>query len=203
VPYLPIDPADIGRDYETDVIRINSQSGKGGIGYILETQFKLDLPTKMREVFGYYIKNISDREHRELTPEEIRDIFMSDFTNVETPLDVCQTSFGSTDGGQVEGEVEVSLRGTTQIYAVEGIGGLNCVSKAIKLATGLDFALESYFEHAVDERSTSTAASYVSISIDEKIYWGAGLDSDIFLSSVKALVSAVNALLSDQNENNR
>ena len=203
VPYLPIDPADIGRDYETDVIRINSQSGKGGIGYILETQFKFDLPTKMREVFGYYIKNISDREHRELTPEEIRDIFMSDFTNVETPLDVCQTSFGSTDGGQVEGEVEVSLRGTTQIYAVEGIGGLNCVCKAIKLATGLDFALESYFEHAVDERSTSKAASYVSISIDEKIYWGAGLDSDIFLSSVKALVSAVNALLSDQNENTR
>ncbi len=199
VPYLPIDPADIGREYEADVIRINSQSGKGGIGYILETQFKLNLPAKMRETFGYHVKSISDREHRELSPEDVHDIFLRDFTNLDKPLDVLETSFGSTDDGQVEGQVEVSYDGKTQIYTVGGIGGLNCVSKAIKLASGMDFALETYIEHALDERSTSKAASYVSISRKGKTYWGAGIDSDIFISSVKALVSAVNELLKTEN----
>ena len=202
VPYLPIDPADIGREYEADVIRINSQSGKGGIGYILETQFKLNLPAKMRETFGYHVKSISDHEHRELSPDDVHDIFLRDFTNLDTPLDVLQTSFGSTDDGQVEGNVEVSYNGKTEVYTVDGIGGLNCVSKAIKLASGTDFALETYVEHALDERSTSKAASYVSISRNGKTYWGAGIDSDIFVSSVKALVSAVNVFLKTENKSN-
>ena len=202
VPYLPIDPADIGREYEADVIRINSQSGKGGIGYILETQFKLNLPAKMRETFGYHVKSISDREHRELSPDDVHNIFLRDFTNLDTPLDVIQTSFGSTDDGQVEGNVEVSYGGKTEVYTVDGIGGLNCVSKAIKLASGTDFALETYVEHALDERSTSKAASYVSISRNGKTYWGAGIDSDIFLSSVKALVSAVNVFLKTEKKSN-
>ena len=202
VPYLPIDPADIGREYEADVIRINSQSGKGGIGYILETQFKLNLPAKMRETFGYHVKSISDREHRELSPDDVHDIFLRDFTNLDAPLDVLQTSFGSTDDGQVEGNVEVSYNGKTEVYTVDGIGGLNCVSKAIKLASGTDFALETYIEHALDERSTSKAASYVSISRNGKTYWGAGIDSDIFVSSVKALVSAVNVFLKNENKSN-
>ena len=202
VPYLPIDPADIGREYEADVIRINSQSGKGGIGYILETQFKLNLPAKMRETFGYHVKSISDHEHRELSPDDVHDIFLRDFTNLDTPLDVLQTSFGSTDDGQVEGNVEVSYNGKTEVYTVDGIGGLNCVSKAIKLASGTDFALETYVEHALDERSTSKAASYVSISRNGKTYWGAGIDSDIFVSSVKALVSAVNVFLKTEKKSN-
>ena len=202
VPYLPIDPADIGREYEADVIRINSQSGKGGIGYILETQFKLNLPAKMRETFGYHVKSISDHEHRELSPDDVHDIFLRDFTNLDAPLDVLQTSFGSTDDGQVEGNVEVSYNGKTEVYTVDGIGGLNCVSKAIKLASGTDFALETYIEHALDERSTSKAASYVSISRNGKTYWGAGIDSDIFVSSVKALVSAVNVFLKNENKSN-
>ena len=202
VPYLPIDPADIGREYEADVIRINSQSGKGGIGYILETQFKLNLPAKMRETFGYHVKSISDREHRELSPDDVHNIFLRDFTNLDTPLDVIHTSFGSTDDGQVEGNVEVSYGGKTEVYTVDGIGGLNCVSKAIKLASGTDFALETYVEHALDERSTSKAASYVSISRKGKTYWGAGIDSDIFVSSVKALVSAVNVFLKTEKKSN-
>ncbi len=195
VPYLPIDPADIGRAYEADVIRINSQSGKGGIGYILETQFKLNLPPKMRETFGYHVKSISDREHRELSPWEVKDIFLRDFTNLTTYLNVLKTSFDAPVDGRVEGEVQVEYADDVATFKVGGNGSLNCVSKAIKLATGKDFALETYVEHAVDERSTSKAASYVSISCDGKIYWGAGIDSDIFVSSVKALVSAVNKLL--------
>ena len=200
VPYLPIDPADIGRAYEADVIRINSQSGKGGIGYILETQFKLNLPPKMRETFGYHVKSISDHEHRELSPWEVKDIFLRDFTNLTTYLNVLKTSFDAPIDGRVEGEVQVEYAGDVGTFRVGGNGGLNCVSKAIKLATGRDFALETYVEHAVDERSTSKAASYVSISCDGRTYWGAGIDSDIFVSSVKALVSAVNGLLKSENK---
>ncbi|MBR4943180.1 MAG: 2-isopropylmalate synthase, partial [Clostridia bacterium] len=97
VPYLPIDPADVGRVYEADVIRINSQSGKGGIGYVLETRFKLLLPPKMREIFGYHIKGISDREHRELTPEEVHDIFLRDFVNLKNKISVINTEWEDVD----------------------------------------------------------------------------------------------------------
>ena len=192
VPYLPIDPADVGRVYEADVIRINSQSGKGGIGYILETKFKLNLPPKMREVFGYHVKSVSDREHRELMPQEVYDIFVKDFVNIDNKLSVTKTEFGSKTDGFVKGKVTVVYRGEEQVVEVEGNGGLNCVSSAIKKVTGKEYLVESYFEHALEQRSTSTAASYVSVSLNGKTYWGAGIDSDIFLSSVKALVSAVN-----------
>ena len=105
VPYLPIDPADLGRVYEADVIRINSQSGKGGIGYILETQFKLVLPPKMREVFGYHVKSISDHAHKELFPQEVYDIFMKDFVNVEDKLQVVNATYEEVDKERVCGVV--------------------------------------------------------------------------------------------------
>ena len=192
VPYLPIDPSDVGRVYEADVIRINSQSGKGGIGYILETQFKLNLPPKMREVFGYHIKSVSDHEHRELLPQEVYDIFLRDFVNLDSGLSVLKTEFGTKTDGFVKGTVTARYQGKEYTLQVAGNGGLNCVSSAIKKITGKDYRVESYFEHALTQRSNSTAASYVSVSLDGKTYWGAGIDSDIFLSSVKALVSAVN-----------
>lgn len=192
VPYLPIDPSDVGRVYEADVIRINSQSGKGGIGYILETQFKLNLPPKMREVFGYHIKSVSDHEHRELLPQEVYEIFLRDFVNLDDRLTVLKTQFGAKTDGFVKGKVTAKYKRKKYVLEVEGNGGLNCVSSAIKKITGKEYRVESYFEHALEQRSTSTAASYVSVSLDGKTYWGAGIDSDIFLSSVKALVSAVN-----------
>ena len=195
VPYLPIDPADVGRVYEADVIRINSQSGKGGIGYILETQFKLNLPPKMREAFGYHVKSISDHEHRELSPQEVHDIFFRDFVNLTSPLAVGKTAFENKENGKVIGEVKIDYLDDVGTFAVEGSGGLDCVSNAIKIATGLDYTLDSYVEHALEEKSSSKAASYVSISLDGKTYWGAGVDGDIFVSSVKALSSAVNKLL--------
>ena len=195
VPYLPIDPADVGRVYEADVIRINSQSGKGGIGYILETQFKLNLPPKMRETFGYHVKSISDHEHRELSPTEVHDIFLRDFVNLQNVLSVGKTSFKTLQAEDVQGKVSLTYLGKEKTYEVQGNGGLDCVSNAIRKATGKAFALESYVEHALEEKSTSKAASYVSISFENKTYWGAGIDSDIFVSSVKALTSAVNKML--------
>ena len=195
VPYLPIDPADVGRVYEADVIRINSQSGKGGIGYILETQFKLVLPPKMREVFGYHVKSISDHAHKELSPQEVYGIFMKDFVNVREKLKVVNANYEDVSADTVRGNVEIEYLGNTASVVVEGNGRLDCVSNAIKQVTGIDYVLESYVQHALEEKSTAKAASYVSISVNGKTSWGTGIHSDIMTSSVRALETAVNRIL--------
>ena len=199
VPYLPIDPTDVGRVYEADVIRINSQSGKGGIGYILETQFNLNLPPKMRETFGYHVKNISDHEHRELLPKEVYDIFMRDFVNVSSPLNIKRATYADIPDGNIEGVVTVECFGKTNTVASFGNGRLDCASDAIKKVTGKNYSLEAYTQHAIEGKTSSRAASYVSIVLDGKTYWGTGIDSDIGTSSMKALVSAVNKMLTDNN----
>ena len=195
VPYLPIDPADVGRVYEADVIRINSQSGKGGIGYILETQFKLVLPPKMRETFGYHVKSISDHAHKELSPQEVYEIFMRDFVNVQDKLKVVNADYKTVEADKVLGKVEIEYLGKTQAVEVAGNGRLDCVSNAIKKVVDKDYLLESYVQHALEEKSSSQAASYVCIVADGKPYWGTGIHADIMTSSVKALVTAVNKML--------
>ena len=195
VPYIPLDPADVGRVYEADVIRINSQSGKGGIGYILETQFKLILPPKMREQFGYHVKSISDHEHRELSANEVHDIFNRDFVNLRDKLNVLEAGYEETEHG-VKGKIVIEYDGKAVTVDVEGNGRLDCVSSAIKEVTGKTFVLENYVEHALEEKSSSKAASYICIVSEGKSYWGAGIHTDIMTSSVRALVSAVNRLLS-------
>ena len=197
VPYLPIDPTDVGRAYEADVIRINSQSGKGGIGYVMETQYGLILPPKMREVFGYHVKSISDRAHRELMPDEVHSIFLKDFVNIETPVSIRNAVYTERDGG-VLANMTISIDGKSVSVNSEGNGRLDSVSNALKAALGIDFVLESYTEHATEEKSTAKAASYVSISHGGKVFWGAGIDSDIIVSSVKALVSSFNLLISSK-----
>ena len=195
VPYLPIDPTDIGRVYEADVIRINSQSGKGGIGYIMETQFKLNLPPKMREAFGYHVKSISDHEHRELQPKEVYDIFMNDFVNIDAPVNVLKAVYLDLPEGNIVGNVRISYNGKDHEVSSVGNGRLDSVSGAIKTVIGKDYTLETYTQHALDGKTTSKAASYVSISADGKTFWGTGIDSDVSTSSIKALLSAVNKML--------
>ncbi len=196
VPYLPLDPTDVGRAYEADVIRINSQSGKGGIGYIMETQFKLSLPPKMREAFGYHIKDISDKGHRELAPTEVYDIFMRDFVNLQDAVSVKRTQFMEL-GDKIEAAVEVVCGGESREVRSSGNGRLDCVSNAIKSALGKDYTLDGYSQHALEGKTSSEAASYVSIvAEDGKTYFGCGIDGDVGASSVKALVSAVNRMLS-------
>ena len=194
VPYLPIDPTDVGRVYEADVIRINSQSGKGGIAYVLETQFKLNLPPKMRESFGYQVKSVSDRAHSELKPIEVYDIFLKNYVNISEPINVVRSTFNETADG-IEGNIVISYNGKPISVDSKGNGRLDCVSNALKSVTGMDYSLESYTQHAIEEKTTSKAASYVSIVKDGKTYWGTGIDSDISASSVKALLSAVNKIM--------
>ena len=194
VPYLPIDPTDVGRVYEADVIRINSQSGKGGIGYILETQFNHNLPPKMREAFGYHVKSISDHEHRELLPKEVYDIFIRDFVNVTTSVEIKDSSFTDVEGGR-RAECRIIYNGEEKTVVATGNGRLDAVSNAIKSVTGIDYVLENYSQHALEGKTTSEAASYVSIISNGKTYYGAGIDSDIIVASIKALVSAINIML--------
>ena len=195
VPYLPIDPTDVGRVYEADVIRINSQSGKGGIGYILETQFKLNLPPKLREHFGYHVKSISDREHRELMPSEVYDIFMRDYVNQDSHLKLLKSSYIELDDGNIEGNVLLEYNGKSIGVVSVGNGRLDSVGGAIKSALNVDFSLDTYTQHAIEGKTSAKAAAYVAISSNGKTFWGAGIDSDIGASSVKALISAVNAML--------
>ena len=191
VPYLPIDPSDVGRMYEADVIRINSQSGKGGIGYLLEQQFGIDMPPKMREDFGYLIKGISDHEHRELQPKEIYEVFCREYVNVLEPCRVDSVKF--TERGGMFAEVGLKVNGVSHPATAVGTGRLDAVSNAIKDSTGIHYTLVNYTEHAMTKGSTSDAMAYVGIiNGSGKIVWGAGRHNDIITASVNALVSAIN-----------
>ena len=197
VPYLPIDPTDVGRVYEADVIRINSQSGKGGIGYLLEKSYSLNLPPKMREEFGYHVKSVSDHAHKELAPSEVYEIFMRDYINVSGRLSVLSASYRQENG--ITADVEVLFDGKSHKVTSVGNGRLDAVSSAIKSVIGDVYTLETYSEHAIEDSTKSRAASYVSVKgTDGKVYWGAGVDEDIIVSSIKALVCAVNRMFASQ-----
>lgn len=200
VPYLPIDPTDLGREYEADVIRINSQSGKGGIGYILEQQYGYDLPPKMREDFGYLVKSVSDHKHKELMPNEVYDIFCDKYMNIETKVKVIESHYVQQPQGIITAFVTAKIEGMTKVgtYTAKGNGRLDAVSNALKEALKLDYTIITYQEHAIEKASTSQAVSYVGIESNGKTYWGAGRQSDIINSSINALVSAINKLLEDK-----
>ena len=192
VPYLPIDPKDVGREYETDVIRINSQSGKGGIGYLLEHNFGYDLPPKMREHVGYTVKSYSDHSHKELLPDEVLDIFTKEYVNINAPLSLVDYHFVRS-GEVIKAYVTVDLNGEVKDISAEGNGRLDAVSNALKKSLGISYSNLTYTEHALNLGSSSQAVSYVGITDDAgKISWGAGIHDDIIASSIYALFSAIN-----------
>lgn len=193
VPYLPIDPKDIGREYEGDIIRINSQSGKGGIGYVLQLKYGLDLPPKMREHFGYCVKNVSDQQQKELLPDEIYDIFQKEYVNIKTPVEFVKYRFTDDDDFQTV----VTIRTGNEVKEITGTGNgrLDAISNALQTHLGLDYSDLSYKEHALETGSKSQAVSYIGIKASNgSVHWGCGIDVDIMTSSVKALFSAVNQM---------
>ena len=190
-PYIPVDPHDIGRTYDADVIRINSQSGKGGIGFVLEQNYGYNLPPKMREALGYKVKSVSDHSHKELSAGEVLHIFEDTFLNRRKPLNVIEAHFAQVNG--ITATVTLDLNGQRKVVTSVGNGRLDAVANAIQSATGMEFHLENYSEHSLDEGSTSRAASYVGLTWgDGTVTWGAGTDTDIIVAGVKALVSAIN-----------
>ena len=191
VPYLPIDPTDVGRNYDADVIRINSQSGKGGVGYILETKYGLNLPPKMREAMGYATKAVSDHSHKELHPDEIFELFKETFENVKKPLDIQKVHF--QQNGHITTQVTSSFEGRVITTEANGNGRLDAVSNALKKAYDMQYTLVSYTEHALEMSTSSKAIAYVGIQKpDGSLSWGAGVDSDIIRASIDALVTAIN-----------
>ena len=192
VPYLLIDPTDVGRNYDADVIRINSQSGKGGVGYILETKYGLNLPPKMREAMGYAAKGVSDHLHKELHPDEIFDLFKKTFENVGQPYSINEVHFQQTSEG-ITTKVISTFNGKTITTEAVGNGRLDAVSNALKKAYELKYSLEVYQEHALERSSSSKAIAYVGIKKpDGTMAWGAGVDPDIIRASIDALVTAIN-----------
>ncbi len=200
VPYLPINPQDVGRNYDADVIRINSQSGKGGVGYILQQRFGLNLPPKMREDMGYTAKAVSDHLHKELLPEEIFELFKKTYEDVTIPYNITEVHFKQNPEG-IEAEVHtVDRSGEAQITHAMGNGRLDAVSNALRACYDLEYSLTTYSEHALEQSSRSQAIAYVGIQKpDGKTAWGAGVDPDIIRASINALLTAINNSLADEN----
>lgn len=190
VPYLAIDPKDVGREYEGDVIRINSQSGKGGIGYLMEQKFGIDMPPKMRENFGYAVKSVSDHKHKELMPDEIYEIFKERYVNKTDYFKVEEAHYAQTNG--ITASVSVAYNGKTIAREASGNGRLDAVSNAVKDAMGIKYTIVAYKEHALEHGSSSEAAAYVGIETENGVFWGTGIHTDIIVASVNALVSAIN-----------
>ena len=195
VPYLPIDPQDVGREYQTDVIRINSQSGKGGVGFILQENYGLDLPPKFKEAMGYAAKGVSDRTHKELKPAEVYRVFVEQFVENRGVFDVPECHFKQLPDG-ISAAVTVMEKGkNSQVVNAKGNGRLDAVTNALKSYFNIDFVLTTYEQRALSEKSDSDALSFVGLEKDGKHYWGAGVDEDIIQSSINALVSALNNYL--------
>jgi len=191
VPYIPIDPKDIGRTYDADVIRVNSQSGKGGIGYLLEQSFGYNLPAKMREHFSYMCKHISDAGHKELRPDEVFAIFAEHYLNLESGIIVTDFDF-MRENESVKINITFEKNGEETELEAEGNGTLSAVSIALRAYTGVPYTLQVFTQHSMQGQGAhSVAASYIGLeSEDGTIYWGAGTDTDVITASTKALLGA-------------
>ena len=193
VPYLPIDPMDVGREYDGDVIRINSQSGKGGIGYLLEKKYGFQLPAKLKEAFGYPVKGKSDHLHKELSPSEVLTIFQDTYVNIDAPIKLVEVHFTQVPGKGIETKLTIERNGVLKHYSGAGNGRLDAVSNAIMKHFDIDYSIISYEEHSLQLGSNSQAVAYVGIETeDKKVTWGSGIHDDIIDASVLALISAVN-----------
>ncbi|MCI8390585.1 MAG: 2-isopropylmalate synthase [Roseburia sp.] len=197
VPYLPIDPKDVGREYESDVIRINSQSGKGGVAFILKQNFGISLPDKMKEEVGYLIKGVSDRRHQELAAKAIYRIFEEHYVDVRDVFSIPECHFEQKNG--ITAQVTIEQNKEHRVIETSGNGRLDAVSNAIKMYFGISYELSTYEEHAISAGSSSKAAAYVEILCQGRHYWGVGIDEDIITSSIAALVTAANKMARSEN----
>ena len=191
VPYIPIDPKDIGRTYDADVIRVNSQSGKGGIGYLLEQAYGYNLPAGMREHFSYLCKDISDKEHKELKPDEVFTIFTEHYLDLPSGIEVTDFDF-IRENDTVRINITFKRDGEETELEAEGNGTLSAINNALSRYTGESYTLQVFTQHSLQgEGSHSVAASYIGLENEKgETFWGAGSDTDVITASTKALLSA-------------
>ncbi len=192
VPYLPIDPLDVGRNYDP-IIRINSQSGKGGVAYILETNYSLTVPKTMQQDFGPIVTAESVRKDKELTPSEIYDLFLDTYY-VREPMKVEYYTEHATDD-KVEISVRLIINGEEKTFEGEGNGIVDAFCKILNREFGLSFNVAHYSEHAMEYGNASKAITYIQIfDSEQKAHFGVGISTNIAKSSLRAIMSAVNKI---------
>ena len=193
VPYLPIDPAHVGRTYQ-DVIRVNSQSGKGGVAYVMKNNFGLDLPRRLQIEFSQVIQSITD-EGGEILPETIKKTFDETYLHTTQPFTYLghKSTFDSESSDLSTVSATLNVSGEKQTITGEGNGPLSAFKTALATECGLDLTLVDYQEHAVGTGADATAAAYVEIeAADRRVYWGVGMNPNIVTASFHALLSAIN-----------
>jgi len=200
VPYLPIDPSDVGRTYES-IIRINSQSGKGGVAYVMEKEFGFRMPKAMHPEFGKIIQGVTEKEGRELRHAEIYNAFEKEYLAVRTPYElkafnvVKRHVSANDEASHAAVEAILLVNGHEVTVAAAGNGPLDAFCSALKNGVTGEFKLSSYDEHALNGGSSAKAAAYIELeSPDGKVSWGAGVDTDIIIASIKAVLSSLNRL---------
>ena len=193
VPYLAIDPEDIGRDYEA-IIRINSQSGKGGVAYILERDFGLDLPKAMHPEVGMVVNDTADQGSRELSPQEVHEVFIQEYVNLKAPMELLSIEREDySQSGEVKVDAEIRMNGKSTRATGTGNGPISAFVDALEQEGYKDFQLLDYRQHSIGGGSKTKAAAYIQIKNDDgSVSFGCGINANIELAGLRALVSAFN-----------
>jgi 2-isopropylmalate synthase len=194
VPYLPIDPKDIGRSYEA-VIRVNSQSGKGGVAYVMKAEHQLDLPRRLQIEFSGVVQSVTDGEGGEIEPDRMGELFRAEYLDRIAPLALNSVHTSSAAGERDALDVGVYVDGDHRLLAGVGNGPIDAFVDALA-RIGHDVRVLDYAEHALSSGTDATAAAYVECAIGGDVYWGVGIDPNIVTASLRAVVSAVNRSVS-------
>jgi 2-isopropylmalate synthase len=197
VPYLPIDPADLGRDYEA-IIRVNSQSGKGGVAYLMETEHSLELPRGLQVEFAQKVQSITDARGDELTPDELLAAFHDHYLAHVTPYELGSYTHTSSDTDSIVAVLRID--GETREVSGSGNGPIAALVDAFEREFGIVVHLRDYHEHAMSAAADATAAAYIEAEIDEDVVWGVGVHPSIVTASLRAVVNAVNRALALRRE---
>ncbi|UUV27771.1 2-isopropylmalate synthase [Amycolatopsis roodepoortensis] len=190
VPYLPIDPKDIGRNYEA-VIRVNSQSGKGGVAYIMKAEHQLDLPRRLQIEFSKVVQRHTDTEGGEVDPTTMWNAFSAEYLELKTPLELVRQHVRDNGDGEYDITATVRVEGDEHEVTGRGNGPIAAFFDALS-TVGFDLRLLDYSEHTLSPGDDARAASYIECAISDRVYWGIGIDPSIVTASLRAVVSAVN-----------
>ena len=195
VPYLPIDPHDLGRTYEA-IIRVNSQSGKGGIAYLMQTEHHLDLPRGLQVDFAQKVQAVTDLHGSELTADELLALFHDHYLGHVTPYELVSYTHSSSDGDRIVAELTVD--GRTRTIEGEGNGPIAAFVDAFSRGFDIEVRLRDYHEHALSAAADATAAAYIEAEIDDEPVWGVGLHPSIVSASLRAVTNAVNRAIAQR-----
>ncbi len=193
VPYLPIDPKDVGRTYE-DVIRVNSQSGKGGVAYLLKSEHEFDLPRRLQIEFTRVVQQITDTTGKEVTGDDLWTEFHKHYLAPTKPLELVSFSTGQNLAGADRTSLSATLRADGEDVQVEGEGGgsIEAFANALRSRDDLDFRVLDYHEHAIGAGADARAACYIELKVGDRELWGVGVHTDIVTASLRAIVSGLN-----------